>query len=513
MTKEQSTVDIEEQQQEQNEDHAHIAKLLHKDNKEEYDAALKFLQDNNYEELEYTEQEARKVLWKIDLFVLPLMTGTFILNFIDKGILSNASVFGLLEDLNLKGDNYSWLVSAFYFGYMAGLPFTVYVLHKMPAGLWLVINLFFWGLSLISMAGAHNFSGGVACRFFLGVFEACVNPVMVLLTSQYYTRKEHSLRSCIWWAGNAVGSLISDFVTYGFGMVDGALSTWKYMFICFGAITILYSLLMYLVFPKSPMTMPWLTQKERVIAVARVLENNTGIAGQVFKWYQVYECLKDFQVWVFFAVAFIQCLPSGGVTNFNKLIMTGLGYTNLESIIMGLPEIAIHFLSIVVAGICGSYIKNCRCLMIILSNIPCLVGSCLVYYLPESHKLQRLAGLYIIFTNTVAYIMCMSLVSSNLAGMTKKNTAGALMFLAYCIGNLVSPRVFLESEYPKFQTGFKSMVISFALLIALGGILWVYLFWENRRRDKKYGKPELFDTDLLEDLTDWDQKKTFRYNL
>jgi hypothetical protein len=59
---------------------------------------------------------ARRVLRKIDSRILLMMFVTYNFNFIDKTILSSASVFGLLTDNNLVGTNYSWVSSIFYFG-------------------------------------------------------------------------------------------------------------------------------------------------------------------------------------------------------------------------------------------------------------------------------------------------------------------------------------------------------------------------------------------------------------
>lgn len=49
----------------------------------------------------------------------------------------------------------------------------------------------------------------------------------------------------------------------------------------------------------------------------------------------------------------------------------------------------------------------------------------MLYFLPSSHKLQRLSGIWIFTTNTISYIMIMSLVASNMAGYTRKLTVGA----------------------------------------------------------------------------------------
>lgn len=41
------------------------------------------------------------------------------LNYLDKTTLSYASVMGLQGDIRLQGDDYQWLGSMFYFGYIA----------------------------------------------------------------------------------------------------------------------------------------------------------------------------------------------------------------------------------------------------------------------------------------------------------------------------------------------------------------------------------------------------------
>lgn len=45
-------------------------------------------------------------------------------NYLDKTTLSYSSVMGITEDLNLQGDNYQWLGSIFYFGYLVRRPAT-----------------------------------------------------------------------------------------------------------------------------------------------------------------------------------------------------------------------------------------------------------------------------------------------------------------------------------------------------------------------------------------------------
>lgn len=47
--------------------------------------------------------------------------------------------------------------------------------------------------------------------------------------------------------------------------------------------------------------------------------------------------------------------------------------------------------------------------------------------------------------------MTLSMVSSNVAGFTKKATVSAMMFIAYCTGNIVGPFLFFEREAPGYK--------------------------------------------------------------
>jgi hypothetical protein len=64
--------------------------------------------------------EAKSVLRKIDLRLIPVLWLLYLLQYLDKNGINYASVYGLQEGTNLFGNDYSWLSSIFYFGYMAG---------------------------------------------------------------------------------------------------------------------------------------------------------------------------------------------------------------------------------------------------------------------------------------------------------------------------------------------------------------------------------------------------------
>lgn len=65
---------------------------------------------------ELDAQEAKRVLRKIDYRVVPILFLVYLLQYLDKNGINYASVYGLQAGTHLKGDQYSWLGSIFYFG-------------------------------------------------------------------------------------------------------------------------------------------------------------------------------------------------------------------------------------------------------------------------------------------------------------------------------------------------------------------------------------------------------------
>lgn len=64
-------------------------------------------------------------------------------------------------------------------------------------------------------------------------------------------------------------------------------------------------------------------------------------------------------------------------------------------------------------------------------------GICLMLFLPHSLKEGRLAGYYMMQMSPMCGVALLSLISSNVAGYTKKTTVAAIYFIGYCVGNLI----------------------------------------------------------------------------
>lgn len=132
------------------------------------------LLNNASERVVVSEADNKRILRKIDLVILPIMFGVYFLQQLDKSTLAYASVFGLVQNAHLTGQDFSWLASIVYVAQLVMQPIIAYFLVKLPTGKFAGVMVFGWGVVLSLMSIAKNYKGLLAARFFLGCFEASV---------------------------------------------------------------------------------------------------------------------------------------------------------------------------------------------------------------------------------------------------------------------------------------------------------------------------------------------------
>ena len=67
----------------------------------------------------------------------------------------------------------------------------------------------------------------MALRTLLGIFESAISPGFSLITGMWYTPREHVSRHSIWFAGNAIASIIGSLIAYGLLSYYGSIAQWK----------------------------------------------------------------------------------------------------------------------------------------------------------------------------------------------------------------------------------------------------------------------------------------------
>jgi hypothetical protein len=89
----------------------------------------------------------KRLLWKLDLHVVPILMFLFLLAFLDRINIGNARLQGLEKDLNMAGHDYNIALFIFFIPYVLFEVPSNLVLRKVPPSWWLSGIICLWGMS------------------------------------------------------------------------------------------------------------------------------------------------------------------------------------------------------------------------------------------------------------------------------------------------------------------------------------------------------------------------------
>ncbi|KAI8718241.1 MFS domain-containing protein [Fusarium sp. LHS14.1] len=481
------------------------------------------MMEENHDEPDMSNIEEKQLVRKIDLHLMPILVAIYILQYLDKSSLNTASLLGIIQDTKLVGQEFPWLNSAFYFGYLAATyPISV-LFVKLPIAKVLAASILLWAVVLGCHAAGQNFAALCSLRVLLGAFEATISPGFTLITGLWYKSSEHASRHSLWFLGNAVGSLLGSLIAFGCTfIVGGPVAPWRWLFIVLGIITAGWSLVLYIWLPDTPATARFLEPSQRVWATQRPQLVQKSFKTNKWSNEQFIEAMWDPKTWFQFLVITIVSLSNGVLANFSSLIIQGLDFDTRTSLLLGMPLAAWNVIVVIISAWVAKKFRKSRCLVSMAGVALSLIGTVLVRQLPATNRAGRYAGIILCASSVNTFPMMLSLISSNVAGFTKKSTVSAIFFIGYCAGNIAGPQFFIPSEAPKYTTAFTALFVITCVLLGTIFAFRQYLAWENVRRDKAQGvhidaespQSDTVPTVVMEatDETDF-ENKSFRYYL
>lgn len=139
----------------------------------------------------------------------------------------------------------------------------------------------------------------------------------------------------------------------------------------------------------------------------------------------------------------------------------------------------------------------------LISIIPCgiaLAGTAMVWGCKD--KYARFVGYNLGLGYAATFALALSLLTSNVAGRTKKTFVNGMFLIAFCAGNLIGPQTFREKDKPKYVPALTSIVVLYAFSMFL--MVCVHFLYTNRNKKRAALWAEGSDpvANDQEDLTD-----------
>ncbi|TVY81314.1 putative transporter [Lachnellula suecica] len=432
--------------------------------------------------------EAR-LLWKIDLYIVPTVSLLYLFCFIDRANIGNAKLAGFEKDLGMAGYDYNKVLSIFYISYILfEIPSNVACKYFGPGWFIPAISLGF-GICSICTAFVHNIHSASGVRFLLGMFEAGMMPGIAYYLSRWYKRSELAFRLSLYIVMAPLAGAFGGLLASGILKLShfGGLHTWRMIFAIEGIITSAVSLIAFLTLTDRPATAKWLSQEEKDLCIARVKAERVG-ATEVLDKFDKPKFLRGIFSPVTLSTAFIFLLNNvtvQGLAFFAPTIVKTI-YPKNSVISQQLhtvpPYVVGAFFTVLFPFI--SWKVDRRNILFITSAPLMMIGY--IMFLASKEPMVRYGATFFIASGAFSFgALCNAQVSANVVSDTARSSAIGVNVMLGNIGGLISTWSFLPFDGPDYKIGNGLNLATSTTILLLSIVLLLWMTVDNKKRAKK----------------------------
>ncbi|KAF0401857.1 MFS general substrate transporter [Gigaspora margarita] len=434
--------------------------------------------------------EEKRLLKKIDLRIIPLVTILYTLSFLDRVNIGNAKLAHLERDLGLTGDEYNWALGIFFLGYVLFEVPSNIALIKIKPSIWISTLMVGWGAIMTGMAFVKNFSELMAVRFLLGAFESGLFPGVVFYLTKWYKKSERTYRISLFFSGATIAGAFNGLLAYAITNLDGKfnLHGWQWLFIIDGVMTVIVAFFSYFLISDYAETASWLTEDERKLAIDRLRYDGGHTHTTHFDKHQILQAFKDSKIYIYMFLYFCLLVTLYSFSFFVPTIVNGLGFNTVISQLLSTPPFILGCISCLVIaklsdhfGVRSPYLIFC--LLISIFGYAILI-------VPNASTAAKYTAVCIVGLGAFSTIpTILAWLTNNLAGDSKRAVGTAMVIAWGNIGGVISAQIYRSSDAPAYKTG-HTIALSLLVVAVIITIFQHYLL--IRINKYKLENPELF---------------------
>jgi MFS family permease len=239
---------------------------------------------------EYDAAFEKRVLRKVDFWLVGFYSLVYVFRVIDSSNYSNAAIInleagdGIKKQLHLNPSQWAWTLSIFSYSYLIFEPSNTLLLKKFRPSRWMFVLILTWGICACSVAAVQDFKGMMVARFAIGVAEAGFYPAVLYHMSFWYKPSEMPWRIALFYSVGQISSALSGLLAYLIGFMNGlgGLPGWRWLFLLEGVPAIILSVPALFGLPDYPQTATMLTPEERTFILQRL--SSSAPSGSKGDW-------------------------------------------------------------------------------------------------------------------------------------------------------------------------------------------------------------------------------------
>ncbi|KAF2267737.1 MFS general substrate transporter [Lojkania enalia] len=430
--------------------------------------------------IEKTDEE-KKLVRKIDMFLMPTIWVLYLFSYMDRTNIGNAKVAGMKDDIGLSSTQYFLAVVVFQIGYVIAEVPSNMILSRTRPSLYIPFLMVLWGSVAALMSLVKTPAQLLGMRFLLGVMEAGFSPAVLFIISTWYRRNEQSKRFMTFLSAGilsgAFGGIVAGAIT---DSLDGAygIRGWRWLFIVEGVATVGVALITPFFLLDYPATSKRLKPRQRELAVARLQADGITSAGErgeiaeVSHWKAFLYAVSNWRLWLLCA-GYMTIIGCYSLSYFNPTLVRGLGYEGADAQYMTVPLYVVAFAIAVPTCIFADRQPNYRPIMamvvLIFGTLFCALTAGIYAYVPRY--------VFLCFINSAIWTanpLALSFASVSM-GPLHPETRAISLAIVNGMGNLAQiygSYLFPDRDAPKYLVGFGT----YAGLLFFGAMIYLSAF-------------------------------------
>ncbi|KAH6693765.1 alternative sulfate transporter [Plectosphaerella plurivora] len=443
--------------------------------------------------IQWTPEEEKKLLRKIDLVLMPLLILGFFALQLDRSNIGNAFTDYFLQDVGINQFQFNIGNQLMYLGIVLFEIPSNLILYRVGPAFWIGFQIAAWGLVATLQAFIRGKGAGAyyATRFLLGVCECGYIPAGLYTIGRFYKTSEISKRFAWFFLGNMSANGAAGLLAYGILQMRGlaGLAGWQWLFILEGMFTILVAIAFIAFFPQStvnPVSLlgrRYFDDHEIQILTTRVFRDDpskinvrTHVSRNELK-----AALTNWRLLAHIATIIPSLAAISATFTFAPSIVASYGYGRLKANAL----VSIGYWLLLLTTITWGWIADKWGRRGPMVFIGCFIGMIFVIVnrvLVSSDNYQAKFAIIVLIT---AFSFQWRMYPSS----EERSVTMAIFIMAANISGIASGQLFQAHDAPRYRTAW-TVTVALSCVGVLGSVMSNLQYWVLNRRIAKRGEKD-----------------------
>ena len=446
---------------------------------------------------EWTEEEEKKVIWKLNWRVAFTACLLFVSLQVDRGNLAQAVSDNLLADLGLNTNDYNTGNTIFLVSFLLAEVPSQMISKALGPDIFIPFQICAWSIVAMSQAALTNKAGFYITRCLIGVLEGGFIADLVLWLSYFFTSKELPIRLSWFWTTLSLCQIATSLMAFGIlRLRTWGWHGWQFLFLIEGGFTLAIGIASwFLMAPSAVQTKRWynpkgwFTEREEKIVVNRILRDDPTKGSmnnrQPIGLKGLYHCLIDYDMWPLYIIGIVAYIGLHTFQQYFTLMNRHLGFSVFDTNLLTIPSTVIHIIFLLLITWLSERVneRSFVCTIMPIYTIP-IMG--LIRWWPgagkEAWPTWVLNTLYL--GQPYIHAICVAWVSRNSNSVRNRSICSALYNMFVQLGSIIGSNIYREDDKPLYHRGNMQLFAITFILLPILLLTKAYYVWRNKTKDE-----------------------------